>query len=309
MQNAIATSRFEEAFPLTESWWKANIKGASSLLQLHCSVCKYVTPGVHVSKFAKTKTANCWCNGGARWNTEAGRLRLCQFLYEETKFEPIGALLGSDEWLLYYGNHNAKTICIPIRCTECQFEPPKCQIDNILRKKSADCNCRWKTQRQLREFLAIVVPTLFPLWVEVQFEGTLPGVRSRASHGRQQLMPFDALIVNKETSCVVLAIELDGIQHFTDGRLGTTGIKNATTMENDLDKEVGVVERGVPMLRVFQDDMWNNRIDWKRLLVSTIKTALHGDLPVKVHRQPDQPLYTTGKYADLRKGSTVDVCR
>lgn len=305
---AIAASRFEEVVPLTESWWKANVGGAEATIQLRCSVCQYVTPGVRVRVFAKTKTANCWCGGGARWDTEYGRLRLCTLLRTETKFEPIGALLNPIEWPKSFSG-GANTFYIPIRCTECKFEPPKCTISNMLGKRSADCNCRWKTQRQLREFLADFVGAMFPGWVDVKVEGTIPGVRSRQTHGRQQLMPYDALIVNTEKSCTVLAIELDGIQHFTDGRLGSTAIKNKTTMENDLDKEIGAVNSGVPLLRIFQDDVWNNRIDWKRLVVSTIEAALQGDLAVKVHRQLNQPLYWTGKYAALRVGSIVEVCR
>tara|TARA_X000001036_G_scaffold422688_1_gene445874 strand:- start:90 stop:1064 length:975 start_codon:yes stop_codon:yes gene_type:complete len=306
IRQLISTTRFVEAVELTEEWWAQNITTVESYLPLRCSVCDFEPPSASIVTFEIKKSANCFCNNGARWSSEGGRVRLLKLL-SETRFEPLAQILDPDAWSKsWITGQTALTYCIPIRCKECLFEPKHATVQNFLSNLSTDCNCRWKTQRLVREFMAASIPNLLPS-VEVVFEGLVPGVKSRASHGRQRLMPFDVLLVDRETQTVVFAVEVDGLQHFTDGRLGTTKIKNRTTMENDLDKEIGCVEHGIPLLRLYQDDIWKDAIPWKDVLLYGCKAAVAKELAPVVHRQPDQSLYTSGKYACMRRGTIVEV--
>ena len=63
-------------------------------------------------------------------------------------------------------------------------------------------------------------------------------------------------------------IELDGEQHFKQVSNWTSPEHNA---KNDLEKTKFALIQGYSVIRLLQDDVWNEKYDWKSWLVETIE--------------------------------------
>ncbi|AQM73374.1 endonuclease [Noumeavirus] len=76
-----------------------------------------------------------------------------------------------------------------------------------------------------------------------------------------RLLPFD-FCVSKTI------IELDGAQHYKQVRNWQTP---ELTQKNDRYKEECAVKNGYSVLRILQEDVWNDKMDWKSLLLEHIR--------------------------------------
>ena len=66
-----------------------------------------------------------------------------------------------------------------------------------------------------------------------------------------------------------IIIEIDGIQHFKDVKLfKKSSIEN---QENDKNKMIKAMEQGYSFIRIFQEDIWNDKIDWQNLILDNLK--------------------------------------
>lgn len=76
---------------------------------------------------------------------------------------------------------------------------------------------------------------------------------------------------------ILLFIEVDGPHHFEAtsyrGMNSTTDYDNV--FESDVEKMRVVLDKGYSMLRIIQEDVWYGRVDYKSLIVATIKHAQH----------------------------------
>ena len=100
---------------------------------------------------------------------------------------------------------------------------------------------------------------------------------------------------------ILLVVEVDGRQHFESNK------KFEQTQLNDVEKEVAAIDAGVPVLRLFQPDVWNDRFDWKAWLRSQVSLALTKQLIVGVHRQPGCTMYSSDRYVERRVATSVAV--
>jgi hypothetical protein len=76
---------------------------------------------------------------------------------------------------------------------------------------------------------------------------------------------------------------------------------------NDLRKEIAAVEDCVPLMRLSQTDAWRKQFGWRAWLEEMIGLAVSERLAATVHRQPGCGSYTSGSYADRRRGTIVEV--
>ena len=125
-------------------------------------------------------------------------------------------------------------------------------------------------------------------------------VVSRWESGR----PMCIDIAITKSGKAVMGIEVDGGQHFREN----TGFRCDfdVIQRRDLLKEKTCVKVGLPMVRVIQEDVWDAKFDWKAFLIGLVNEAVGGNLVCKVHRQ-QSCLYSSGRYASLRVGTTVEV--
>ena len=66
-----------------------------------------------------------------------------------------------------------------------------------------------------------------------------------------------------------IIIEIDGGQHFKDMKFFKSTVKE--NQENDKNKMVKAMEQGYSFIRIFQEDIWNDKIDWKNLILDNLK--------------------------------------
>lgn len=80
-------------------------------------------------------------------------------------------------------------------------------------------------------------------------------------------LPFDFLLDNEK-----VIIEVDGLQHF---RQVSNWKSPEETQKRDLFKMKCALEHGYSIIRIFQEDIFNNTIDWKVLIKETINELLY----------------------------------
>ena len=75
-------------------------------------------------------------------------------------------------------------------------------------------------------------------------------------------MPFDFGLMDKK-----ILIELDGEQHFSQ-------ISNwnspESVQEKDIEKIYYSIKQGYSIIHIYQDEVWNDRYDWKSVLKNAI---------------------------------------
>lgn len=291
----LAQTRFKP-LPWMESQteWHQRQQGAHSYIGIQCEICGDEPDKCTISNFLRTGSALCWCSSSKKYADESGRRRILQIL-SETRFVPASWMLSESEWL---ARNMCSTSCLELTCPLCNSTTSTCNLAHFVANQSVDCMCRWKTQRRVWEWLQSIVNSSE---YTVEREKALPGCKSALGG----TMPYDIAIC-KGTNTVLL-IEVDGEQHFQPGRFGSSNEKFQRTLMNDLQKEVDAVSRGIPLARMYQDDVWTNKFKWKSWLTTLITEACEGSIEVAVHRQPNKVAYTSGEYALRRVGSTVPV--
>lgn len=66
-----------------------------------------------------------------------------------------------------------------------------------------------------------------------------------------------------------IIIEIDGIQHFKDMKFFKSAAKE--NQENDKNKMLKAMKQGYSFIRIFQEDIWNDNIDWQNLILDNLK--------------------------------------
>ena len=97
-------------------------------------------------------------------------------------------------------------------------------------------------------------------------------------------LPFDFLLEELD-----LIIEVDGAQHFRQVRNWKSPIE---TLERDILKMNLALEQNYSVIRIFQEDIWDNTINWKELLQMNIKKY---EEPTIIYISNDPRLYDNHK--------------
>jgi very-short-patch-repair endonuclease/DNA-directed RNA polymerase subunit RPC12/RpoP len=81
----------------------------------------------------------------------------------------------------------------------------------------------------------------------------------------------------------LLIIEVDGEQHFKD--MNVWYKKSSDQIEIDIIKMKLAIENNYKIIRISQEDVWKNKIDWKNILLNTINNS--SDVIYYISLQPD----------------------
>jgi len=282
-------TRFNAAGTLLDAdAWRKLAPGAHDIIDLLCTKCGTRPECCSISNFVRSRGALCWCSESRPYNGEDGRLRVLA-MAEQSQMQPSGWMLCPDEWT--HRNVMADTKLL-LKCKLCNVTTESTTLAHFVRNPTTGCMCKWKTQTMVLNWMA----SKWTICREYLFDA----VKSRWGGN----LPYDCAVM--KNGCVKLLLEIDGRQHFEEGRLGLTGARFDRKLVNDLDKEVRAIENGIPLVRMYQEDVWENRFDWKATIEAFVHAALCGELPIEVHRQPHQ-LYRSGEYARVRKGTKVEV--
>jgi len=112
--------------------------------------------------------------------------------------------------------------------------------------------CRHKTEKKLFE------------WLKANFGNYIIKHQQKFDWCRKQnKLPFDFFI-----SILNLLIELDGGQHFFQVSIWKSP---EDTMNDDVLKMKKALDNNMSMIRILQDDVWNDKNDWQNKLLNAIK--------------------------------------
>jgi hypothetical protein len=97
-------------------------------------------------------------------------------------------------------------------------------------------------------------------------------------------LPFDFFIPELK-----IIIEIDGRQHFEY----VSRFKNNVTDNQDRDiyKSLLALQNGISIIRIVQDDVWKNKIDWKKLLIDEIERLKLLSEPIISYISKDNEIY------------------
>lgn len=269
--------------------WKRIVKNQKTKVPVRCTVCNYETL-VTLDNFHTRRSAKCFCTGAVPWCTQAGHAQLL-LLIQDSRFEALPEMLSFSYWAATPKNHHSY---LPIRCKDCKVVADTCEINSFVQHRTARCGCLWKTQRLVFEHIAHVCIDMYGDNVTVRREVVI-------SKSKWPLR-FDVAIFNNGK--LVLLVEIDGGQHFRH----STGfpVDLYEIQQRDLKKELDAVKKGIPLLRLYQEDVWNEKFDWKSFTTRFVTRAVDGVLLPEVYRQQTK-VYHTGEYAKLRQGTRVQV--
>jgi very-short-patch-repair endonuclease len=132
--------------------------------------------------------------------------------------------------------------------------------------------CRNKTEQIINEFLTNEYKSIV---YQAKFEWCK----------NQTYLPFDFLLQEHK-----LIIEVDGKQHFEHFRKNWKTPEE--TQERDLLKMKLALSKGYSIIRISQEDIYNNTIDWKEMLKNNIKKYKK---PKCIYISKDPELYINHK--------------
>lgn len=135
------------------------------------------------------------------------------------------------------------------------FDCPFCDkeyealIDNV--SKNHWCPCRKnKTEHMVLDWAAKMYPEY-----DVISQLQLPGLPRKK---------FDVTIKDLK-----VIIEIDGRQHFRDMKCWDS--ESIVVQDNDVNKMRHAIQEGYSVIRILQEDIWDNRFDWREVLYVVVK--------------------------------------
>lgn len=119
-------------------------------------------------------------------------------------------------------------------------------------RRGSRCNiCKNKTEKIVSEFIE-------SKYTNIIFQPKFEWCKNKT------FLPFDFLLDNEK-----VIIEVDGIQHF---KQVSNWKSPEETQKGDLFKMKCAFEHGYSIIRIFQEDIFNNTIDWKVLIEEAINS-------------------------------------
>jgi len=203
-----------------------------------------------VSKLANVSTGT-WCPYCAN-NKLCGDINC-----EECKDKSFYNYSKSDAWMWSYKNKlevhevfrtsNKKYI---FNC--CYGHEFKVSLDNLVKNKRGCPHCKNKTEHKLLEYLKTIYPR-----VKHQYK-----VKWCKNPDTDRYLPFDFMIPSLN-----IIIELDGRQHFEQV---SNWKDHCSTKKRDVYKMRCALAHGFTIIRILQNDVWQDINDWKNKLRETL---------------------------------------
>jgi hypothetical protein len=254
---------------------------ARTKLSWRCTDCG-ISGMMSLNQLSTEHKMSCFCNRGILYSSEAARVRICEVAARKN-LTATGCLMSPSDWRAFNANRHSEA---EFTCNSCLVTVP-ININRLLNTASCgNCGCTKKTQ--LIVFKHLLQLSLLNGTASVRWEYRMSNIAT---------MPFDIAILSAAGTPLVF-VEVDGQQHFAwhpHRHFEQADVER--TMKNDLIKERCAVAAHVSVVRLVQEDVWNNRFDWKSWLHSVLDRALV-DAPAVVVQ--DSPLYHAGAYACMR---------
>lgn len=204
-----------------------------------CSVCKHTFP----AGLNKVTCDDKWCPHCG--NTKLCSDRDCQWCFEHSFISSPLAIYWDDPTDMRTVSRSSTTYKYAFKCK--RGHKFSALLNNISKGKWCPM-CFNKTEQELYDYLIILYPDL-------DHHKTFDWCKNPATNHH---LVYDFYIPSLN-----IIIELDGAQHFT--QISNWGSPEQTLIK-DIYKMQKAIERNIIVIRILQDDVWNNLNDWKNKL-------------------------------------------
>ena len=149
----------------------------------------------------------------------------------------------------------------------------KCALNNINRNRWCPI-CKNKTEKILFEFLI------------VNYQSTIHQYKPDWCKNKEtnRHLPFDIFI-----PLLKIIVEIDGYQHFGFVSLFKNNVNE--NQNRDVYKSLLALKNGISVIRIVQQDVWENKIDWKKLLIDEIEKIKLSPKPLISYIAKDLEIY------------------
>ena len=231
----------------TEGEWVDECDGKEYCPKFKCMECEEEVTSTSINSLQQGHSIGCTCNSrlANHWRHRRAEVVV---MGEQRGFD---VLTTEDEWVdECYGN----LYCPKLKCLECEEEVTSRFINSLQQGQSIGCTCNNKTEGKLRKWLQNKFPESR---VTRQYPGPrLPG----QTH-------FDFLLTFPDGFEAL--IELDGPQHFwADKRFYTE-----EGCRRDLAKEEWALAKGTSVVRVLQEDVWEDRFGCDQHILRSVRDS------------------------------------
>ena len=284
---AVLKDRFGEQYIASRmdwAWWKANVKGMHSKVDVGCRECGYRSRGTMLKNLQAGGAPGCFCNGAVPWSSQDGLAR-CLALLKDRFDEQYNA--SRMDWAWWKANIKSVHSKLDVDCRECGYRSRGTMLKNLQAGGAPGCLCSNKTETKLKQWLDRVASNV---------TSQVPGCTNPTT---LRMLRFDFGLYNE-----TVLIELDGnIGHF--GR-GWGGLANATKVpQRDLMKEQWAVQHGKVVIRLLQEDVYADCWNWQGFLTSAIQHGIQNSMPCVLTQDAMQ--YRGGIYRELRSNLQYQV--
>ena len=259
----------------TEEDWIETCDGRVYCPTLRCTVCKEVVKSTSISSLQHGHGVGCTCN-----STHANHWRHRRSeVVEMGKARNFEVVTTEEDWI---ETCDGSTYYPSLRCTACNEPVTSTCISSLQQGQGIGCSgCRNKTEGLLLKWLQTRLPSVT---ISTQHRGP------KTTCGRHT--HFDFHLAFPDGFGVLL--ELDGAQHFWN----TLKYFSDDGCERDLLKETWALQQGLCVIRVLQEDVWNDRLDWQGWILRSIEAAREcGTARVFT---PDAPEYRSNESAYVK---------
>ena len=245
-------------------WEKRTYKAKSKVPVLHLK-CGETTKKTSINNLKMGRCVGCTCDS-VHWRSrrpEAVVLGKNSFFdVATTEKEWIDECSGCD-W------------CPKLLCLKCKEKVQTTSIRNLQQGRGVGCKgCRNKTEAKLNTWIVDSFPDASIEW------GTYKGpMLDGQTH-------FDFHLTF--TNGFEVLVELDGAQHFWKN----SHFYTEEGCKRDFDKEEWAIKQGLCVVRVLQEDVWDDKLGWQDFLKRNINAARAGEARVL---KPDAPEYTSSE--------------
>ena len=256
--------------------WKRDCTGCFYCPTFKCMDCDETVTTTQLSSLKQGHNIGCRChNSRAEENKWANRR---DEIVEMGKKGGFVVITAPEEWKRdCTGIH----YCPKFKCLECDETVTTTRLKSLQRGQCIGCGCRNKTEAKVADWLRNRLPEAV---ITCQFPG--PGKTRFDFHLR---FPDGFEVI----------VEVDGAQHFWDDKR----FFDLECCKRDLKKEEWSVDaqRNTSIIRLLQEDAWNDRNGWETFLMRSIDAARKAKRARVFH--PDAPEYTSenSAYVQLRE--------
>ena len=147
-------TQYEAARHVDFCWWMANVANGKSRVPLVCRKCRAHSGGTALGDFERNQTAACWCNGGIKYASESGRMRVLSWC--TGRLQPTGFMCEPAGWKQVHVKAQTK---LPVRCSECMVTA-QVTVNSLDKQRTIMCpcskRCTWSINERRLQLLAVM---------------------------------------------------------------------------------------------------------------------------------------------------------